>query len=192
MKKPYIIAEIGVNHNGDLNLAIRSIEAAAKCGANAVKFQSFDADEFMTKGEHFYTYQTYKGTRKEKMFEMFKRLELPKRWYEKLITTSKENGVDFLSSAADIYSANLLNKMKVKAIKLSSEDLINYPLLEHVAGLRRKTILSTGMADQKEVDAAVSIFKTKKTKFALLHCVSVYPPKPESVNLNNIISFKKN
>ena len=191
MKEPYIIAEIGVNHNGDLNLAIKSIKAAAKCGANAVKFQSFDADEFMTKGKHFYTYQTHRGIKKEKMYEMFKRLELPKRWYEKLITTSKENGVDFLSSAADIYSANLLNKMKVKAIKLSSEDLINYPLLEHVAGLGRKTILSTGMADQKEVDTAVSIFKAKKTKFALLHCVSVYPTPEKEANLSRMISLAK-
>ena len=78
MKEPYIIAEIGVNHNGDLNLAIKSIKAAAKCGANAVKFQSFDADEFMTKGKHFYTYQTHKGIKKEKMYEMFKRESVSK------------------------------------------------------------------------------------------------------------------
>ena len=186
MKLPYIIAEIGVNHNGNLNLAIKSIIAAAKSGANAVKFQTFDTNEFMVKGEHYYTYKTKRGIKKEKMFDMFKRLEVPKSWYKKLVKISKKHKVDFLSSAADVSAANLLNKLNVKEIKLSSEDLINYPLLEYVASLGRKTILSTGMADQKEVDAAVSIFKAKKTKFALLHCVSVYPTPNVETNLSRM------
>ena len=90
MKEPYIIAEIGVNHNGDLNLAIKSIKAAAKCGANAVKFQSFDTDEFMTKGKHFYTYQTHKGIRRKKCMKCSNVLSCQKDGMKNLLQQAKK------------------------------------------------------------------------------------------------------
>ena len=182
-RPPYVIAEVGVNHNGDLDLAVRSIEAAAECGADAVKFQSFSAAEFMADRELTYSYPTPEGVVTENMFGMFERLELPAPWHGVLQKACRENGVDFLSSAADTQAADLLHSLGVPAIKLSSEDMINYPLLRHVAGLGTPVLLSTGMGDQREVDDAVSLFRSARTPLILLHCVSLYPTPPSEANL---------
>ena len=190
-KKPYIIAEIGVNHNGKLSLAIQTIKAAAKAGADAVKFQMFNADEFMSKKKLLFKYKTKKGNKSENMYDMFKRLEFSEKWLSKIIQVCKRNKVDFLSSVADKSSANLMKKLKVKAIKLSSEDLINYPLLEHVATLGRNIILSTGMANSEEITRALSFFKKKKIKIIILHCVSMYPTSIKDANLLRMVSLKK-
>ena len=190
-KKPYLIAEIGVNHNGKLSLAIQTIKAAAKAGADAVKFQMFNADEFMSKKKLLFKYKTKKGNKSENMYDMFKRLEFSEKWLSKIIQVCKRNKVDFLSSVADKSSANLMKKLKVKAIKLSSEDLINYPLLEHVATLGRNIILSTGMANSEEITRALSFFKKKKIKVIILHCVSMYPTSIKDANLLRMVSLKK-
>ena len=190
-KKPYLIAEIGVNHNGSLPLALKSIEQAAKSGADAVKFQMFNTEEFMSDKKINYKYKTKKGFKSENMFKMFKRLEFSDKWLKKILYTCKKHKVDFLSSVADIKTADLVNRLKVKAIKLSSEDLINYPLVEYVASLRRKTILSTGMADENEIKRAIGYFKKFKTPFILLHCVSVYPTPDEETNLLRMVSLSK-
>ena len=190
-KKPYLIAEIGVNHNGKLSLAIQTIKAAAKAGADAVKFQMFNADEFMSKKKLLFKYKTKKGNKSENMYDMFKRLEFSEKWLSKIIQVCKKNKVDFLSSVADKSSANLMKKLKVKAIKLSSEDLINYPLLEHVATLGRNIILSTGMANSEEITRALSFFKKKKIKVIILHCVSMYPTSIKDANLLRMVSLKK-
>ena len=190
-KKPYLIAEIGVNHNGKLSLAIQTIKAAAKAGADAVKFQMFNADEFMSKKKLLFKYKTKKGNKSENMYDMFKRLEFSEKWLSKIIQVCKRNKVDFLSSVADKSSANLMKKLKVKAIKLSSEDLINYPLLEHVATLGRNIILSTGMANSEEITRALSFFKKKKIKVIILHCVSMYPTSIKDANLLRMVSLRK-
>ena len=190
-KKPYLIAEIGVNHNGKLSLAIQTIKAAAKAGADAVKFQMFNADEFMSKKKLLFKYKTKKGNKSENMYDMFKRLEFSEKWLSKIIQVCKKNKVDFLSSVADKSSANLMKKLKIKAIKLSSEDLINYPLLEHVATLGRNIILSTGMANSEEITRALSFFKKKKIKVIILHCVSMYPTSIKDANLLRMVSLKK-
>ena len=190
-KKPYLIAEIGVNHNGKLSLAIQTIKAAAKAGADAVKFQMFNADEFMSKKKLLFKYKTKKGNKSENMYDMFKRLEFSEKWLSKIIQVCKRNKVDFLSSVADKSSANLMKKLKVKAIKLSSEDLINYPLLEHVATLGRNIILSTGMANSEEITRALSFFKKKKIKVIVLHCVSMYPTSIKDANLLRMVSLRK-
>ena len=190
-KKPYLIAEIGVNHNGKLSLAIQTIKAAAKAGADAVKFQMFNADEFMSKKKLLFKYKTKKGNKSENMYDMFKRLEFSEKWLSKIIHVCKKNKVDFLSSVADKSSTNLMKKLKVKAIKLSSEDLINYPLLEYVATLGRNIILSTGMANSAEITRAISFFKKKKIKVIILHCVSMYPTSIKDANLLRMVSLKK-
>ena len=188
--KPYIIAEIGVNHNGKLSLALKSIKAAAKAGANGVKFQIFKADEFMSKKKLIYKYKTKLGTKSENMYDMFKRLEFSEKWLPLILKECKKYKVDFLSSVADKQSADLMKKLKVKAIKLSSEDLINYPLLEYVSTLGVNIILSTGMADQEEIESALKIFKKTKIKIILLHCVSLYPVSDKYANLKRMLTLK--
>ena len=152
--KVYIIAEIGMNHNGSLDLAIKSIKASAKSGVDAVKFQSFKTEEFMANKKLKYNYKTSKGIKSESMYKMFKRLEFKNEWYLKLSKLCKNLGIDFLSSAADIESAKILKSINSKAIKIASEDIINYPLLKKISKLNMMVILSTGMADQKEIESA--------------------------------------
>ena len=124
------------------------------------------------------------------MYDMFKRLEFSEKWLPSILKECKKQKVDFLSSAADRKSAHLLKKIKVKAIKLSSEDLINYPLLEYVSNLGINIILSTGMADEKEIERALKIFKNKKIQIILLHCVSLYPVSDKNANVKRMITLK--
>ena len=189
--KVYVIAEIGINHNGSLPLAIKSIKAAAKSGVDAVKFQSFRTEEFMANKKIKHIYKTSKGIKSESMYKMFKRLEFKNEWYLKLSKICKNLGIDFLSSAADIESAKILKKINSKAIKIASEDIINYPLLKQIAKLNKRVILSTGMADQKEVERALSILRNIKRKLILLHCVSLYPTPKNKINLNRILALKE-
>lgn len=187
--KTYIIAEIGNNHNGKYSLAKKSIIAAANCGANAVKFQSYSSEEFMSNKNLIYKYKTFRGVKKEKMYKMFQRLEFKKEWYIPLFSLCKKLKIDFLSSAADILSINILKKIGCKTIKLASEDIINYPLLKYLSKKKIHVILSTGMADENEIKAALKILG--KCKVSLLHCVSLYPTEEKELNLNRMLQLKK-
>ena len=188
----YVIAEIGVNFDGDLDVARRSINEAARAGADAVKFQTFAADEFVADRSLMYSYTLLNGEAiTESQYGMFKRLELPDEWHGVLQNHARERGVDFLSSAADRRAADLLGELGVPAFKLASEDLINVPLLEHVAGKRRPVILSTGMADEGEIAMALKIFGGPgAADVILLHCTSSYPTPPESVNIARIPALR--
>jgi len=188
-KNTYIIAEIGNNHNGSFKLAKKSIIAAAACGAHAVKFQSYVADEFMANKNLQYTYKTAQGYFTENMYKMFKRIEFKNSWYLKLFKLCKKLQIDFLSSAADKISVDRLMSIRCKAIKIASEDIINYPLLEYISKRNINIILSTGMADEKEIKKALSILKNNKVY--LLHCVSLYPAKIEDINLGRMIALQK-
>ena len=189
--KVYIIAEIGNNHNGNLALAKKSIKSAAQSGADAVKFQSYITDEFMADQSIKYTYKTEQGNITENMYKMFKKLEFKDEWYSILSQYCKKLKIDFLSSAAHIQAAKILKKIGSKAIKIASEDIVNYPLLEMISKLNKRVILSTGMADQTEIDKAVLVLKKIKHKLILLHCVSLYPTLEKEVNLNRITALKK-
>jgi N-acetylneuraminate synthase/N,N'-diacetyllegionaminate synthase len=189
---PYVVAEIGVNHNGDLALAERSIDAAAESGADAVKFQTFHADEFMADREVVYAYESAGRRREESMYAMFKRLELPARWHAALQERAQQRHVDFLSSAADRDAVDLLVSLGVPALKLASEDLINLPLLRYVAGHDVPVILSTGMADAEEIDQAVEILRGGRCpELLLLHCVSLYPTPDAEANLLRIATLRE-
>jgi sialic acid synthase SpsE len=188
---PTIVAEIGVNHDGDLDVARRTIDAAAAAGADAVKFQTFRTEEFMADRRLRYRYRTAAGEASETMFEMFKRLELPTSWHAALRDHAAARDVEFLSSAADPSSADLLVELGVPAIKLSSEDLINLPLLEHVAGLGLPVILSTGMADEREIDDAVAALGGQGCELLLLHCVSMYPTPDDQANLRRMTALAR-
>ena len=190
-KLPYIIAEVGVNHNGKIDNAIKSINLAAKSGANAVKFQLFKTDEFMSQKKLSYKYKTAKGFKTENMYKMFKRLEFSNTWIKKIIAACKKNNVDFLCSVADNNSVNLVRKHKIKVLKLSSEDLINYPLLKYISKINTKVILSTGMAKISEIDAAIKILNKNKKDLVLLHCVSLYPTPDDETNLLRMLELKK-
>ncbi len=188
-RDPYVIAEIGVNHNGDLDLTRRSIDRAVDAGVDAVKFQTFRAEEFMADPDHIYEYESGGAKVRESMFEMFKRLELPERWYDPLRDYARERGVDFLSSSADPESVDLLVDLGVPALKVASEDLINLPLLAHVANAGLPVLLSTGMGDEVEVDRALSVLRPKVPAILLLHCVSLYPTPDAEVNLRRMTAL---
>ena len=187
---PLIIAEIGVNFNGDLDLAKKSIDTAIAAGAGAVKFQTFRADEFIADPALTYTYTSQGSAVTERAFDMFKRLELKTEWHRVLMEYASSQGSIFLSSAADPTSANLLKSIGVSALKIASEDLINAPLLQHVAVLDLPVILSTGMADEWEVDRAVEILKPCPA-LLLMHCTSLYPTPPDETNLARMATLAR-
>jgi len=174
-----VIAEIGINHNGKFSLAKKIIDEADKAGADIVKFQTFTTEEFMSRE---------KDT--EAMYKMFKRFELPYSWHRKLFDYCNKKGIQFLSTPCDTKAVDLLLGIGIPALKISSEDLININLLEYVAKKDCPVILSTGMADEQEIDTAVGIFKKHNNKnLVLLHCTSVYPTPEAEVNLNRMLSI---
>jgi N-acetylneuraminate synthase/N,N'-diacetyllegionaminate synthase len=187
----FVIAEIGVNHNGDAALARKMIDAAARAGADCVKFQTFRAEEFMADREMTYEYISAGRKVREKMFDMFKRLELPDRAYRALFAYARKRGVEPMTSAADPLSLAVAVRAGAPALKLSSEDLINLPLVELSARSRLPLILSTGMADAEEVQDALAILARRGVKRAVfLHCVSVYPTPDREANLNRILALR--
>lgn len=184
----YVIAEIGGNFNGDYELAVRSIDAAVDCGVDAVKFQTYRAEDFIADPDLTYTYQEADGqTVTVSQLEMFKKMELPYDWHRPLMDHAVSRGVQFLSSAADVESAKLLAALSVPAMKIASEDLINIPVVEHIAASGIPTLLSTGMASEAEISNALEIFAAHRHfKVMLLHCTSRYPTPPNACNLNRI------
>lgn len=187
----FVIAEIGINHNGDERLARKMIDEAALCGVDCVKFQTFRAEEFMADREMTYEYSSQGETVSEKMFDMFKKTELSESSYAKIFDYSREKGMIPLTSVADPESADMIESVGVGAFKLASEDFINLPLLEHMAQKKAPLILSTGMANQEELEDVLTILKRHKKKNVLFfHCVSVYPTPDEEVNLQRMLELK--
>jgi N-acetylneuraminate synthase/N,N'-diacetyllegionaminate synthase len=191
-EKCFVIAEIGVNHNGDISLGKKIIDAAVACGVDCVKFQSFRAEEFMADRELEYHYVSKGEAVKEKMFDMFKRLELTEKAHIELFEYARKKGVIPLTSVADPESASLALQVGVGALKLASEDLINLPLLDYVSKLSLPLILSTGMANEEEIEDALKILeKNKKSDVQFLHCVSVYPTPDMEVGLRRMLALRQ-
>lgn len=188
---PYVIAEIGVNHNGDVALAEKTIAAAARSGADAVKFQVFHTDAFMSDPSQTYTYRNNGQDVVENMYDMFKRLELSPDDYRRLQRFSNEQGVDFFASACDEEACDMLAGMGVPAIKIASGDFTHLPLIRRAAGTGLPLIVSTGMADQAEIDEVVEILAAlAPSRFLLMHCVSIYPAPDEEINLGRIVALQ--
>ena len=181
----FIIAELGINHNGDIQIAKELINAAKKAGADAIKFQTFRTEEFMSDKNVEYSYFENGIQKTEKMYDMFKRLELPYHWHKELYDYAYNVGVIPFTSIADLKSYEFLKTINNPIIKLASEDLINIDLLKGIADSEEPVILSTGMADEKEIDIALKILKNKKD-IILLHCVSLYPTPIENLNLKRM------
>lgn len=185
----FIIAEIGINHNGDFQTAKEMVMQAINCGADGIKFQFFQAEEFMANKEHTYEYKVNGISKKESMYEMFKRLELSFDNYKELFDLIKKNNRIPIASVADSLSTKQALKLNSSIIKLASEDLINVNLLEYISKIDIPLILSTGMSDKFEIENALSILN--KENIALLHCVSLYPATIEELNLKKIEELKQ-
>ncbi len=189
-EKTFIIAEIGINHNGDLDLAKQMIFEAKNCGADAVKFQTFRAEEFMSDRDITYSYINNGNIITESMFEMFKRLELPLDYYKILFEYALSLNITPFTSIADSTSFDLINNIGLPILKLASEDLINIDLLEYIKDYQKPVILSTGMANEFEITNALKYFQNKEN-LILLHCVSLYPTPLQKLNLSRITSLKE-
>jgi N,N'-diacetyllegionaminate synthase len=183
----FIIAEAGVNHNGQLDMAKKLIEAAAHAGADAVKFQSFNADTLVSKTAPKAAYQQANCTiPNESQHAMLKKLELTEGMHRELLAHCQRNGIQFLSTGFDEESLTLLAAMELPYFKIPSGELTNKPYLKQVAGFGNPVILSTGMADMAEVKAALKVLLDHgitKDNVTVLHCTTQYPTPYEAVNL---------
>ena len=187
----FIIAEAGVNHNGDNELAKKLIDTAREAGADAVKFQTFRAEEIATADAEKAIYQTQTTNRNEPQLEMLKGLELKREDFKRLSDYARKKKIVFLSSAFDGGSVDLLEELEVPAFKIASGEITNLPLLEHVASKRKPIILSTGMSTLDEVKDALEIIKGKgMEEVILLHCVTSYPARIEEMNLRAIETLR--
>lgn len=187
----FIIAEAGVNHNGDVSLAKKMIEAAKKAGADAVKFQAYKTEHLVTKTAAKVPYQL-KATGRGSQYSMLKKLELSERDIEKLADHAKKKEIIFLASPFDRESVDLLHRLKVPAFKIASGEITNFPLLRHIAKKKKPVIMSTGMSTLVEVKAAVRLLAKEGVRdIALLHCVSDYPARVEELNLRAMDRLKR-
>jgi sialic acid synthase len=186
----YIIAEIGLNHNGRRDLARQLVDEAVRAGADAVKFQKRNIDELLIRE---WLDKPYSGRNSfgATYGEHRRNLELPDdAWYE-LSDYCQKKQIDLLASGWDIDSVEFLEKLPVPAFKIASADLSNIPLLEHVAGYGKPVLLSTGMSSLEEIDEAVEILRDRRVEFILLQCVSAYPFDDQYANLKVIPALRE-
>ncbi len=186
-RRVVVIAEAGVNHNGELPNALRLIEIAAEAGADYVKFQTFSADKIVSHQAVMADYQKQNLNQDDTQWNMLKKLEIPEAWYPLLIQHCKDHRIEFLSTGFDPDAIDFLMKWNLPFIKIPSGELTNLPFLRHVARKKLPVVLSTGMADMEEVKWAVNTLISeglKSTDLTVLHCNTDYPTKMEDVNLN--------
>ncbi|ARE81220.1 N-acetylneuraminate synthase [Campylobacter helveticus] len=192
MKKVLIIAEAGVNHNGDLNLAKKLIEQAAKAGADVVKFQTFKAEDCVSIKAKKAKYQLENTAKDESQLEMIKKLELSREAHFELMKHCKKHNIAFLSTPFDLESVAFLQSLNLSYFKIPSGEITNLPYLKAVARCKKKVLLSTGMANLAEIEAALEILRKNGTRdITLLHCTTEYPAPFEEVNLNAIKTLKE-
>ena len=176
--KVLIIAEAGVNHNGSLKIAKKLVREAKNSGADAIKFQTFKANDL--------------ASTKSKWFNVFKKLELQDNEFAELNDYAKQNKIIFFSAPFSFKAVDLLTKLNVKAIKIASGDLTNIPLIKYAASKKKTMIVSTGMGNLNEIKEAVSTIKSVKNKnLILMHSVSSYPTPIKDVNLNSMSLLEK-
>ena len=191
-RKALYIAEIGLNHNGDMETAIAMISSAARAGADAVKFQTF-VPELMNS---VYTDDLLDSGMERKrdsgLVDFFRRFVFDRGRYRELQSAAAEAGPVFFSSVFDIDSLNMLEELEVPLYKLASSEVTNRPLIGAVAETGKPAILSTGMASEEEIEMAVSLFRRKSgAELILLHCVSLYPARADQVNLSRIPALER-
>lgn len=186
MNRTYIIAEAGVNHNGDLAMAKRLVEVAAAAGADAVKFQTFTSGTLASKHAPKAEYQLATTDQAESQHDMLKALELDRAAHDILAAHCRQHGIAFLSSAFDLDSLDLLLGMDMPLLKIPSGEITNLPYLRKVGGAGHDVVLSTGMATLADIEAAIAALEaagTPRARITVLHCNTEYPTPMSDVNL---------
>jgi N,N'-diacetyllegionaminate synthase len=195
MRKVLIIAEAGVNHNGDFEKAKELVRVAADAGADFVKFQTFKAEKLVTKSAQKAQYQQINYKEEDNsQFSMLKKLEMPEEWYLTLIDYANSLGIKFLSTGFDEESIDFLESFEPELYKLPSGEIINQPLMEHIAKKGKPIILSTGMADIDEIKDAVRVIENaglERNNITVLHCNTEYPTPMEDVNLKAMLHIER-
>lgn len=187
-----VIAEAGVNHNGDLQLAKELVDAASYAGADVVKFQTFNAAQLASIHAKQATYQKKALNNSEGQLAMLKRLELHPEQHTELIHYCQQNNIEFLSTAFDMSSIELLASLRLKRWKIPSGEITNLPYLRQIGRQGKPVILSTGMANLGEIEAALSVLEqsgTSRDQITVMHCTTEYPAPPEEVNLRAMQSI---
>lgn len=188
----FVIAELGVNHNGSLKMALDLIDVASRAGADAVKFQTFFAEDLVSKQARKARYQTENDPTIESQFEMLKRLELPVENWDEIRRYCMKSGIEFLSTPFGEKAADLLQNLGVGAYKVSSGDLTHLPFLRNLAKRKRPILLSSGMGNLQEVAEAIeAITECGNDEIGVLHCVSCYPSAPEDSNLRAMATMEQ-
>jgi N,N'-diacetyllegionaminate synthase len=193
IKRTLIIAEAGVNHNGDIGLAKQLIDAAADAGADLVKFQTFNASRQVTRVAQKANYQTQTTDGNESQHDMLQRLELTEAMHHDLIAHCTSRNIGFFSTGFDIESIDLLISLGQDHFKIPSGEITNLPYLRHIGQLGKNTILSAGMATLGDIEAAIDILEqagTPRTSIIVLHCTTEYPTPMEEVNLRAMQSIQ--
>jgi len=191
-RRVLIIAEAGVNHNGDLDLAKQLIDVAADAGADLVKFQTFSADRLVTRAAAKAGYQTQAVGGAETQYQMLARLEISAGMHEALIAHCARRNIGFFSTGFDIESLDLLISLGQEFFKVPSGEITNLPYLRHVGQFGKSVILSTGMATLGEIEAAIDVLEqagTERSKITVLHCTTEYPTPMAEVNLRAMNSI---
>jgi len=191
--RTFIIAEAGVNHNGSVDLALGLVDAAKNSGADAIKFQTFDANSEINRDAKKASYQKINTPHDETLYEMTKTLELNEGDLDKIIDYSKKKGIPFFSSASDMPSIDLLKNKGQGIWKVASNLINDYPFLKRIGSFNQQVIVSTGMSYMEEVSKAMEVLVkngTKKEKISLLQCNTEYPSPIKDLNLKVMLTFQ--
>lgn len=192
-QKVLIIAEAGVNHNGDLEIAKKLVAAAAVAGADIVKFQTFSADRLVTQNAQKAEYQKQTTGINDSQFIMLQRLELTKKMHEELMAECQKQNIQFLSTAFDTQSVDMLYALGINLFKIPSGEITNFPYLRHIGRNKKPVILSSGMATLEELSDAVLVLEeygTPRQLITVLHCTSEYPAPIQEVNLRAMLTIR--
>jgi len=191
--KTFIIAEAGVNHNGDIKLAKKLIKEAAKAGADAVKFQTFKTEKIVTQFAELTEYQKNNLPDISSQYNMLKNLEINYEQHLELIQYCQKQSLIFMSTGFDFDSNNMLNSLGIEIFKIPSGEITNLPYLRQVGGFKKDIIISTGMSTLGEIETALDVLLSsgcKKSKIKVLHCSSQYPTPFDNVNLKSMLTIK--
>ena len=191
MSKVFVIAEAGVNHNGDLDIAKQLIDAASEAGADAVKFQTYKTEQLVCKTAKKAEYQLKTTEKSETQYDMLKKLELTEYMHKELMDYCDKKNIMFLSTPFDIGSIKLLSRLGIQMFKIPSGEITDMPYLREVARQKKKIILSTGMSNMDEVKAAVKVLKDSGANdIILLHCNTQYPTPISDVKLLAMVKMR--
>lgn len=192
MEKVFIIAEAGVNHNGSLEIAKKLIDSAVDAGADAVKFQTFKTENIVCKNAGKAEYQKNTTDAAENQFDMLKKLELTEEMHEEIMQYCEKSGIQFLSTPFDLDSIDYLEGLGITMMKVPSGEITNYPYLKKIGQTKKPVIISTGMSELEEVEAAIKVLRDNGSEeITVLHCNTEYPTPYKDVNLKAILSLKE-